>query len=158
MPSKAKPENQIVPPRAKPASDAGYFSVLTQAVFQAGFSWQVVRDKWPGFEAAFDNFDVDKVAAYDERDLERLVADAGIIRNGRKIQATIDNARVAQGLIAQHGSFEGYIRSMDELSYRERAKSFIKQFKWLGDMGAYFFFWSVEENVPDHEDYQSGNY
>ncbi|MEJ2148285.1 MAG: DNA-3-methyladenine glycosylase I, partial [Chloroflexota bacterium] len=79
-----------IPPRKKPADDDGYFEVLTQAVFQAGFSWQVVRDKWANFRRAFDDFDFEAVARYDTRDIDRLVADAGIVRNARKIEATIE--------------------------------------------------------------------
>lgn len=58
----AEPRNPVIPPRAVPADDAGYLEKITQAVFQAGFSWDVIRKKWPNFQAAFANFDVDKVA------------------------------------------------------------------------------------------------
>lgn len=140
-----------VPPRARPDNDAGYFEKITQAVFQSGFSWEVIRQKWPNFQSAFDGFEVDKVAAFGDADLERLVEDKGIVRNGRKIQATIENAQICQALIAEYGSFEGYLRSLDELSYVEREKAFVKRFKFMGPMGAYFFFWSVGEEVPEYE-------
>lgn len=58
-----------VPPRAVPETDAGYFEKITQAVFQSGFSWQVIRTKWPGFQTAFDQFDINRVAAYTEEDV-----------------------------------------------------------------------------------------
>jgi len=77
-----------VPPRAVPENDAGYFEKITQAVFQSGFSWQVIRNKWPNFRQAFAGFDVDTVARFSDEDLERLVEDKGIVRNGRKIKAT----------------------------------------------------------------------
>ena len=140
------------PPREKPAHDNGYFEVLTQAVFQAGFSWKVVRSKWPGFQKAFDGFDIHKVAAYDERDVDRLLADEGIVRNGRKIQATIDNARVVQQLIAEHGSFEAYLRALDGLTWRKRRKALSKAFKNFGPTGVFFFLWSVDEEVPSWEE------
>ena len=91
-----------IPPRKKPDGDDDYFSVLTQAVFQAGFSWKVVRDRWPNFQQAFDGFSISKVARYDDHDLERLLEDEGIVRNGQKIQATIDNARTMRDLIVEH--------------------------------------------------------
>jgi 3-methyladenine DNA glycosylase Tag len=97
-----------VPPRAVPENDAGYFEKITQAVFQSGFSWQIIRKKWPNFQRAFVGFDVNKVAAFTEEDLERLVEDKGIVRNGRKIDATIKNARICRELIAEHGSFHAY--------------------------------------------------
>ncbi|MCA9932272.1 MAG: DNA-3-methyladenine glycosylase I, partial [Anaerolineales bacterium] len=76
-----------VPPRVIPDNDAGYLEKITQAVFQSGFSWQVIRNKWPNFQTAFAHFDVNAVAAFTDEDLERLVEDKGIVRNGRKIKA-----------------------------------------------------------------------
>lgn len=140
-----------VPPRAVPIDDAGYFAKLTQAVFQAGFSWQVIRQKWPAFEQAFSGFDIDAVAGFDNEDVERLLEDKGIVRNGRKIEATIANARTAQALVETYGSMHSYLRSMDGQDYDSRAKSFSKQFKFMGPMGAYFFFYSVGEDVPPYE-------
>ncbi len=134
-------------PREKPKDDHGYFEKLTHTVFQTGFSWKVVRNKWPNFQAAFDGFDIDRVAAYDERDVERLLADEGIVRNGRKIQGTIDNASILQGLIAQHGSVHDYLRSLDNLSWKERRKTLSKTFKYFGPTGVYFFLRSVGEEV-----------
>lgn len=145
-----------VPPRAVPDNDAGYFEKLTQAVFQAGFSWQVIRSKWPNFKQAFAQFDVDRVAAFTPVDVERLLEDKGIVRNGRKIEATIRNARVCQDLIAEHGSLHNYLRTMDGQPYAARAKKFSKQFKFMGPMGAYFFFWSVGEDVPPYDEWRAG--
>lgn len=140
-----------IPPRAVPENDAGYFEKITQAVFQAGFSWQVIRSKWPDFHLAFSNFDVDVVASFTEEVVERLLENPGIVRNGRKIEATIHNARVCQKLIGEHGSMHAYLRTMDGLSYEDRQKTLIKQFKFMGPMGAYFFYYSVGEAVPPYE-------
>ncbi len=144
-----------VPPRAVPENNAGYFEKITQAVFQSGFSWQVIRQKWPNFQTAFAGFDVDRVAAFTDEDVARLVEDKGIVRNGRKIEATIQNARIARELIGQHGSFAGYLRSLDSLDYPAREKQFCRQFKFMGPMGAYFFFWSVGEEVPPHDEWRA---
>jgi DNA-3-methyladenine glycosylase I len=140
------------PPVQKPKDDNGYFEKLTQAVFQAGFSWKVVRNKWPNFQEAFDSFEIGQVTAYDERDVERLLADQGIVRNARKIQATMENARIAQRLIAEHGSFNVYLRSLDGLSWQARRKALSKTFKYFGPTGVYFFLWSVGEDVPPWEE------
>jgi DNA-3-methyladenine glycosylase I len=139
-------------PREKPKDKHGYFEKLTQTVFQTGFSWKTVHDKWPNFQAAFDGFDIDRVASYDERDVERLLADEGIVRNGRKLQGTIDNARILQSLIAQHGSVHDYLRSLDNLSWKERRKTLSKTFKYFGPTGVYFFLRSVGEEVPPWEE------
>jgi DNA-3-methyladenine glycosylase I len=147
--------NYEIPPRKVPENDAGYFEKITQAVFQAGFSWQVIRQKWPDFQRAFDGFDIDSVASYNDADIERLIEDKGIVRNGRKIEATIANARTCQNLISEFGSFPAYLRSMDGQDYYGRARAFGKQFKFLGPMGAYFFFYSVGEDVPPYDEWRA---
>ena len=76
-----------------PPDDRAYLEVLSWFVFGAGLNWRVLKSKWPNFLQAFATFDVATVAAYGERDIDRLLADASIIRNGKKIVGTIDNAR-----------------------------------------------------------------
>ena len=141
-----------IPPRATPADDDGYLEQMTKAVFQAGFSWQVVNDKWPNFQKAFDGFDVDRVAAYGLEDVDRLLSDAGIVRNGRKIDATIANAIQFQAVRREFGSFGLYLRSLDNVPYRERQKALSRRFKNLGPTGVFVFLWCVNEEVPDWED------
>jgi len=72
--------------------DAAMFEALTLGVFEVGLSWSVVFGKRDAFRTAFRGFDVAEVAAMTERDVDRLVTDASIIRNRGKIQATVDNA------------------------------------------------------------------
>ncbi len=76
----------------------GMFERISLEAFQSGLSWATILRKRPAFRAAFDGFDPDAVSAYDERDVERLMADAGIVRNRRKIEATITNARATVAL------------------------------------------------------------
>ncbi len=140
------------PPRIKPTNDAGYLEEITKAVFRSGFSWQVIENKWPNFQEAFTGFDIDAVAAFDEDDLDRLVSDAGIVRNGRKIEATMKNARRIKDLRDMHGSFHAYLRSLDDLDYPAKSKELQKQFSHLGRTGTFTFLWCVDEPVPDWED------
>src|SRR6476646_9235024 len=72
---------------------AAMFEALTLGVFEVGLSWSIVFGKREAFRKAFRSFDVAEVAAMTERDIDRLVQDASIIRNRAKIQATVDNAR-----------------------------------------------------------------
>ena len=141
-----------IPERKKPADDAGYLEELTKAIFQAGFSWRVIRDKWPNFQRAFDGFQVEAVAGYGEPDVERLVSDASIVRNRRKLEATIHNARTMWDLSQQHGTFHAYLRTLDGMDYAERRKELSKRFKNLGPTGVFVFLWCVDEEVPDWED------
>ena len=83
--------------------ERGLFERLSLEAFQSGLSWATILRKRPAFRAAFDGFDPDVVSGYDERDVERLMADAGIVRNRRKIDATITNARATVALRADGG-------------------------------------------------------
>lgn len=78
--------------------ERGVFERLTLEAFQAGLSWLTVLRKREGFRRAFHHFDIDQIAEYGERDVERLLSDEEIIRNRRKIEATIENARAARRL------------------------------------------------------------
>lgn len=78
--------------------DAALFERLMLEINQAGLSWTLILRRAPEFHRAYDGFDVDAVAAYGEADRARLLADAGIIRNRRKIEAAIENARRLQQL------------------------------------------------------------
>lgn len=146
------PREIEIPPRRRPENDNGYLEELTKAIFQAGFSWQVIRKKWSNFQRAFEGFDVDTVAAYDVPDIERLLADPGIVRNGRKIQATVENARTMQALREQYGSFYNYLRSLDGLPYHQRRDTLTRQFKGLGRTSCFVFLWCVDEDVPAWEE------
>ena len=89
--------------------DRKLFEFLVLDAFQAGLSWAIVLKKREGFRKAFGNFDPPKVAKYDGRKVRALLADAGIIRNRLKIEATIANARAFLGIQREFGSFDRYI-------------------------------------------------
>jgi DNA-3-methyladenine glycosylase I len=87
------------------AADGAMYERLTLEAFQSGLSWLTILRKRPAFRAAFAGFDPEAVAAYDEGDTTRLLADAGIVRNRAKIEAAIANARAAlelPGGLAKH--------------------------------------------------------
>ncbi len=83
--------------------ERGMFERISLEAFQSGLSWATILRKRPAFRAAFDGFDPDLVAAYGERDVERLLSDAGIVRNRRKVEATLTNARATVALRAEGG-------------------------------------------------------
>jgi 3-methyladenine DNA glycosylase Tag len=95
-------------------TDDRYLAGMARAIFSAGFVWSVIEKKWPGFEAAFDGFDPAKVAAYGEEDVDRLLKDARIVRNGPKIMAVIANARFVAETSRQHGSFGKFLANWPE--------------------------------------------
>jgi DNA-3-methyladenine glycosylase I len=87
------------------------FERLTLEAFQSGLSWLTILRKRESFRAAFDGFEIEKVAAYRKRDVDRLLRDAAIIRNRRKIEATITNAKAARDLHAAGQTLDGLIWS-----------------------------------------------
>lgn len=84
------------------------FERITLEAFQSGLSWLTILRKRPAFRAAFRDFDPDRVAAFDGRDIERLMADAGIVRNRAKVLAAVTNARATVAL-REHGGLDGLI-------------------------------------------------
>jgi DNA-3-methyladenine glycosylase I len=112
--------------------DDELFERLALEINQAGLSWLTILKKRDAFYRAFDGFDVDRVAAYGEADRERLLADAGIIRNRLKIDAVIDNARRIQQLRETHGSLAGWLDAHHPLSKDEWVKLFKRTFRFTG--------------------------
>ena len=92
--------------------DIELFERLTLEAFQAGLSWQTILNKRDAFREAFRGFDPAIVGAFDEADRARLMADAGIVRNRAKIDATIDNANAFRALVAEFGSFDAYLATI----------------------------------------------
>lgn len=86
------------------------FERLALEINQAGLSWELMLKKREGFNKAFKNFDVDKVAQFGARDIERLLKDEGIIRNRLKVLAVINNAKIIKVLQKTHGSFANWIQ------------------------------------------------
>jgi DNA-3-methyladenine glycosylase I len=91
--------------------DVRLFEKLCLEGFQAGLSWLTILRKRPAFRAAFAGFDPALVAAFDESDIERLLADAGIVRHRGKIEATINNARRYLELVEETGSLAEHVWS-----------------------------------------------
>ncbi len=89
--------------------DAELFELLILECFQAGLSWECILNKREGFRAAFDGFELDAVCAYGPREVERLLADARIVRNRRKVSAAIANAQAFRAIQEEYGSFASYL-------------------------------------------------
>ena len=91
------------------------------------------------FLKSFENFDLSRVAAYGPDELQRLFEDSRIVRNPRKIIATVENARIMLDYIDEHGSFHAYLRSLDHLDYHTRDKVLTRPFAGLGRTSAFVF-------------------
>lgn len=89
--------------------DNELFGRLIMEINQAGLSWETILKKEENFRKAYDNFNLEKVAAYTEKDRERLLNNAGIIRNKLKVNAAIENAKTILLLQKEYGSFEKWL-------------------------------------------------
>ena len=128
-----------------------YLEVMSKSVFQTGISWQVVEKKWPGIKEAFRGFDAEAVARLNPGELDELTKDTRVIRNRRKLEAIVSNAQKMLEFEDKHGSFRNYLRSHSD--FEATAKDLRKNFKFLGDMGAFHFLYVVKEEVPSYEDW-----
>lgn len=99
---------------------------------QAGLSWLTVLNKRAAFRAAFADFEVDRVAAFDAEDVARLLADPGVVRNRLKINAAVENARRIQGIRRSHGSFAAWIDTHHPRPVEEWTKLFRNTFHFTG--------------------------
>lgn len=88
--------------------DQRLFEKLCLEGFQSGLSWRTILAKRENFRAAFHNFDFDRIARFNQRDVNRLLKDEGIVRHRGKIEATINNARKARELVKQEGSLAAF--------------------------------------------------
>lgn len=139
------------PDKIVPKSDADYLEVITRAVFQSGFNWTVIANKWVGFRAAFDDFNPQKVADYDADKIAELTQDTRIVRNSIKIKATVHNARMLLSKAGEFGSFKQYLDSFAD--FETAALELRTTFKWLGDFGAFYVLYVVGQPVPTYEDW-----
>ena len=95
-----------------PNFDDGYlYEMLILESFQAGLSWECVLNKREAFRLAYDNFDIENVIAYDALKIDELSRNEGIIRNRRKIVASIENSKIFRSIVSEYGSFADYLRS-----------------------------------------------
>ena len=112
--------------------DNELFGRLLMEINQAGLSWETILKKEVSFRKAYSNFDIKKIAAYKEKDIERLLGDAGIIRNRLKINAAIENAKTILKLQKDFGSFEKWLEVEYPKTKEEWVKLFKKTFKFTG--------------------------
>lgn len=108
------------------------FERLILEINQAGLSWITILKKADNFHKAYHGFNIDKVAKYGEKDVARLLGDAGIIRNRLKVNAAIINAQRIKELQKEHGSFKAWLDANRKLSKEEWVKLFKKTFVFTG--------------------------
>ena len=113
-------------------NDDELFGRLIMEINQAGLSWETILKKEDSFRKAYHNFSIKKVASYKEKDVERLLNDAGIIRNKLKVNAAIENAKAILLLQKQLGSFENWLNHHHPKTKEEWVKLFKQTFRFTG--------------------------
>jgi len=132
------PSWKVTPPK----SDADYLDRMMKVIFTAGLKWTVVDKKWPNFRKAFAGFEPARVARLSEADFKTLMNDAGIVRNEKKIRATIQNAKAVLTLKKEYGSMKQYVDSFGREEGRLQKDLQVK-FEHMGPSSARMFLWSI---------------
>src|SRR5260370_41926616 len=122
---------------------------MARVMFQTGISWRVVDAKWSGIQEAFRGFDPKRVARFRTADIDRLMGDARVIRNRKKLEAIASNAGRMLELDTEHKGFKRYLDSLGDFDTTKKALH--KEFAYMGDSGTWFFLWTVGRKVPEHE-------
>jgi DNA-3-methyladenine glycosylase I len=135
-------------------TDAGHLERMALEVFQCGLSWKIVLVKRPAFRELFKGFDPERVARFGRRDVERLCGDPSIIRNRRKIEAIVSNAKVFLKLADGHGSYRRWFDALASDTPRARAALyplFSTTFKFMGPETTKCYLMGVGKIDPAHE-------
>lgn len=132
----------------KPADDRDYFERMSRVIFTAGLNWATLEKKWPGIKAAFDDFDIDTVADYGESKVDALMADTAVIRNLSKIKAIINNAIQFQEIEKEAGSFEAYLKGLEDQGEDQMRDAITKRFAFMGKGTTAIFLFSVGVEMP----------
>ena len=144
---------QSVVPGQRPDADAGYLEMMTAVIFMGGLSRQVVMSKWDGFLAAFEGFDLAKVADFTDVDVERLSQDARIVRYKAKIRAVVGNAQEMQRIAEEHGSFGAWLQDLIEDGGADRtAKELAKRFTYMSENSSLRYLYAVGEDIGKVDD------
>jgi DNA-3-methyladenine glycosylase I len=126
----------------KPKTDDAYFERMTKTLFSAGLNWKVVDNKWPSFRKVFSGFSPSKVSRFTDKNVRTLMKNPEIVRNEKKLKATVYNAGEFLKIHKDFGPFKGYLDSFGK--NEERLLSDLQnKFQHIGPSSARTFLWSV---------------
>lgn len=140
-----KEDWNVCKPGKKPKTDDKYFEILCLMIFQAGFNWRMVREKWKDLKRPFKGFKIEDVVRLTSKHQQALLKNPKMIKNRRKIEAIVANAEIFLEIIREFGSFENYLGNLEKLSLKGKIKEIKNRFSGIGDYHAEFFLHSVGE-------------
>jgi len=149
---RAEIEAQITDASPKPASelanisDDRWLAMMTKCVFQAGFNWRVIDNKWDGFETAFEGFELGRWILSNDDDIATLASDKRIVRNPQKIKSVPENARFIGEIAREHGGFGQWIAESPTTERNLLLEEMNKRGSRLGAMTGQFFLRFMESN------------
>ncbi len=120
----------------KPKNDQEYFEILCLCILQAGLSWGTVRRNWQKYRKGFYNFNINRLSKAYAR---RLMKNPNVIKNPKKIEGIIYNAKEFHKIKKEYGSFSNFLKSLKQMKDKEVFKILMKRFKHVGDYTAEFY-------------------
>ena len=124
----------------RPAADGEYFEILCLCFIQAGLNWASIRKHWPKYREGFRGFRIPELA---RSSVDELLARPGVIRNPKKVEAVVHNAREFESIAREHGSFAAYLDTLKPLTEAEQLKALRQRFKQVGPESADYFLHSI---------------
>lgn len=142
--------NMKHPKVTKPTGDSDYFERMSRVIFMSGLNWQILEKKWPGIKKAFADFDINKIAQFQELEVEELMMNPDVIRNLAKIRAIIVNAKEFQIVAKEHDTFAKYLESLRKSGGEDSLKQAIaKRFAFMGKGTTVIFLFAAGEDMPE---------
>ena len=136
----AKEDRSECMPGEEPKSDQEYFEILCLCILQAGLNWGAIRRNWRKYKQAFFNFEINKLA---RAKVEDLIRRPNAIKNRKKIEAIIYNAKEFQKIRIRYGSFRNFLESLRKLGDEEACGFLAEKFRHIGVYTAEYFLHSV---------------
>ena len=131
--------------------DNEIFERMVLEMFQAGLSWRTILHKRPAFRNAFHNFDLHRVAAINEHEVDHLLTQKDIVRHRKKIESAVFNARVCVAICEEYGSLQQYLETLQNWTLEEIRKEFKQRFRFMGPVVTESFLQCMGLVGPLHE-------
>lgn len=132
----AKENKSKCKPGKKPKSDQEYFEILCLCILQAGLSWGIVRKNWQKYRKGFFNFNINRLAKVQPK---ALMENPNVIKNPKKIEGIVYNAKEFQKIKKEYGSFFNFLKSLKQMKKNEVSKILMKRLKYVGEYTAEFY-------------------
>ena len=127
-------------PGKRPRSNQKYFEILCLCLLQAGLSWSSIRKHWQKYREGFYSFNIRRLS---NAQTGELLKDARVIKNRKKVEAIIHNAKRFDKIVREYGSFSQFLKSLRPLRNEELTRFLIKRFKHIGSYSAEYFLHSI---------------